>query len=117
MATGGYGAGSYVLSPCLAQESLHIWVSSHLTDEFVDVIFPVIPELSRSPSRCHISNENTVTLIQNRTPDFVIMVPLAPLSTFFCIGFCDLISLLHLLFPLSHVLSMISSSSLWGQTK
>lgn len=58
-------------------------VFSHLTDDFVDAIFPVIPELSRSPSRCHIPNENTVALIQNRTPDFVIMIPLAPFQHIF----------------------------------
>ena len=42
-------------------------IFSHLTNDLVDAIFPVVAQLPCSPSGCHIPHKNTVTLMQHRT--------------------------------------------------
>ena len=92
---------SCFLSLYLAPAVLHIWACLFPFDGWLyETIFPVAPKLSRPTSGCQIPNEDTVTLVQHRTPDFtVIVVSLAPLSAFLCISCRNLICLLHLLFP------------------
>lgn len=75
MVTRDYGAESYFLSLYLAPTVLHI-LAYLLTDDFVNAIFPVVLQLPCLPSGCHILNK------QYRALYFVVMVSLAPLSTF-----------------------------------